>query len=75
MMPIRVRVEEIDPVCGDHELPAEQEARPGAEDQADESLAHCSMSFRSGEEHAIVHTSIQFCIMYNLCLCEMGRRA
>jgi hypothetical protein len=35
--------EEIDPVCGDHELPAEQEARPDAEDKADEAMGHCSV--------------------------------
>src|SRR5260370_39497057 len=47
--PIRVRVEEIDPACGDHALPAEQQARPGAAAQADAALAPRSMSFRSQE--------------------------
>ena len=38
--PVGAGVEEIDPVCGDHELPSEQEAGPGAEHQADESVGH-----------------------------------
>jgi hypothetical protein len=62
--PIRIRVEQIDSVCGDHELPAEQEARRGAEDKADESMGHCLISARS--VHAHLHMRIQFCIMYNL---------
>jgi hypothetical protein len=41
--PIRVRVEEIDPVSRDHELPAEQQSRPDAEDQADKSLGRYSV--------------------------------
>jgi len=43
--PVRVRVEEVDPVRGDHELPAEQKARPGAEDETDQAMGHCAIPF------------------------------
>jgi len=43
--PVRVRVEEVDPVRGDHELPAEQKARPGAEDETDQAMGHCPIPF------------------------------
>lgn len=43
--PVRVRVEEVDPVRSDHELRAEQKARSGAEDEANQSMRHCPIPF------------------------------